>query len=203
MVNMGNLQQAQEYVRNRLERELPPGLFYHRPAHTIQDVVPAAQRLAFGEGVDGEPLHLLQTAAWFHDIGFIETRAGHEAISARIASEVLPGFGYSPAQVEIVLGIIGATVLPQSPVTILQQIMADADLDVLGREDYTVLNGELRRELAFYGQESSDSEWYVGQMEFLGGHSYFTASAHSLRDAGKLANMAHVQRILDQLNNKA
>ena len=196
---MGNLEQASQYARNRLERELPPGLFYHRPAHTIEDVVPAVQRLAPAEGVQGESLLLLQTAAWFHDLGFIEARAGHEAISARIAAEVLPGFGYSAAQLQIILGIIKATVLPQSPVTILEQIMADADLDVLGREDYMRINGELRRELSFFGQESTDVEWYVGQLEFLGAHKYFTASAHSLRDAGKLKNVADVERILAEL----
>jgi uncharacterized protein len=147
-------------------------------------------------------LKLLQTAAWYHDLGFIEKRAGHEAVSARIASEVLPGFGYSAEQLQIILGIIRATVLPQSPVTILEQIMSDADLDVLGREDYMRLNGELRRELAFFGQESTDEAWYVGQLEFLGSHKYFTASAHSLRDPGKVQNAAEVQRILTELTNR-
>ena len=69
-----------------------------------------------------------------------------------------------------------------------------------GRDDYMRLNGELRRELAFFGQELTDTEWYMGQLEFLGAHSYFTASAHSLRDAGKRTNLAEVQQLLYELN---
>jgi uncharacterized protein len=194
-----DLEKAKGYVRNRLEHELPPALSYHGPAHTISDVVPAAERLAKGEGIEGEPLRLLLTAAWFHDIGFIETRAGHEAASARIASEVLPGFGYSKEQLEIIKGTIAATVLPQTPASILGQILADADLDVLGRDDFAQRNGELRRELAFFGEEFTDAEWYASQVKFVGGHTYFTATAHALRDAGQAKNLADVKAILARL----
>lgn len=194
-----DLEKVEEYVRKRLEQELPPALAYHGSAHTISDVVPAAERLAKGEGIERESLGLLMTAAWFHDIGFIETRAGHEAVSARIASEVLPRFGYSHKQVEIVKGTIAATVLPQTPASILGQILADADLDVLGRDDFAQRNGDLRRELAHFGEEFTDAEWYANQVKFVGGHTYFTATAHALRDGGQAKNLADVTAKLKEL----
>ena len=67
--------------------------------------------------------------------------------------------------------------------------MADADLDMLGRDDYMVLNLTLRDEMAARGMPSSDEEWYSSQLRFLRSHRYFTASARALRDAGKQRNI--------------
>ncbi len=183
-------EQAKQYALERLERELPPSLHYHSLAHTHDDVVPAAVRLAEREGVKGEALLLLLTAAWFHDIGFVEQSAGHEAIGSRIAAQVLPGFGYTATEIEEVRRAIMATALPQSPTTLLEQILADADLDVLGREDFLVRNNDLRQELALLGKVFTDEQWYSGQIEFMEKHQYFTASARLLREAGKAENIS-------------
>src|SRR5205085_3432874 len=90
---------ARAYVLGRLERELSPLLCYHSVMHTRDDVVMAAERLAALEGVSGEALLLLRTAAYFHDLGFIEQREQHELIGARVAAEALPHFGYRPDQI--------------------------------------------------------------------------------------------------------
>lgn len=187
---------AAAYALGRLESELSPALSYHGVDHTRADVVPATKRLAADEGIEGTDLRNLVTAAWFHDIGFIEQRAGHEGVGARIASEVLPGFGYTDDDVTVVTGIIMATVLPQSPTTLLEQIMADADLDLLGRDDFLVLNGKLRGELAYFGETFTDEEWYRGQLGFVAGHTYFTAAARTSRDGGQTRNRDELQRAL-------
>ena len=83
------------YALRRLERDLPAELLYHGVAHTRDDVVPAAKRLAELEGVTGDDLHLLLTAAWYHDIGYIEQVGDHEMVSCRIAASKLPQFGFS------------------------------------------------------------------------------------------------------------
>jgi len=192
-------EKAKQYALQRLETELSSGLFYHDLMHTTNDVVPATQKLAKGEGIKGESLDLLLAAAWFHDLGFVEARDGHEMIAARIASEVLPGLGFSNEQIQTVGNIIIATVLPQSPQTILDQIMADADLDVLGRDDFMLRNGNLRRELAAFGQEFTDLQWFSDQLGFLETHAYFTASARALRDAGKAKNVAALKKKLEEI----
>jgi uncharacterized protein len=194
-----NFEKAKQYALQRLESELSPGLFYHDLMHTTNDVVPATEKLAKGEDIKGKSLDLLLTAAWFHDLGFIEVRTGHEVIGARIASEVLPGLGFSNEQIQTVRNIIIATVLPQSPQTILDQIMADADLDVLGRDDFMLRNANLRRELAFFGQEFTDLQWFSDQLRFLETHTYFTASARALRDAGQAKNVAALKKKLEEI----
>jgi predicted metal-dependent HD superfamily phosphohydrolase len=193
-----NLEQAKQYALGRLEKELSPGLYYHGLSHTTDDVILAVEKFAEGEGIKGESLDLLLTTAWFHDLGFIEVRSGHEAVGARIASEVLPGFGYSKEQIQIVNGIIMATVVPQAPKTILEQIMADADLDVLGRDDFMFRNNNLRRELAFFGQEFTDTQWFSGQLKFVESHVYFTATARKLRNEVQAKNVAELKKKLEE-----
>ncbi|MCB9457956.1 MAG: hypothetical protein H6671_18400, partial [Anaerolineaceae bacterium] len=75
----------------------------------------------------------------------------------------------------------------------LEEIMVDADLDVLGREDYVTSNRALRKEMEVVnGISHTDREWYIFQQEFLSKHAYFTNAAHSLRDEGKARNLALV-----------
>jgi uncharacterized protein len=185
----------------RLRKELSPGLYYHSLAHTADDVVPAVEKFAKGEGIKGEAFDLVLTASWFHDLGFIEDRVGHEVVSARFAVEVLPGFGYSEEQIKVVKGIIMATVIPQSPKTILEQIIADADLDVLGRDDFMLRNENLRRELAFFGQEVGDTQWFSGQLKFIDSHTYFTATARKLRDEAQARNVRELKKILADMES--
>ncbi|MGE5248786.1 MAG: phosphohydrolase [Bacteroidota bacterium] len=199
LANSPDFEQAREYAVRRLEQELSPGLYYHGLIHTRDDIVPAAESLAGGEGIQDDELLLLLTAAWFHDIGFVEVRAGHEAVGARIASEVLPGFGYDASQVETIQAIIMATVIPQSPVTLLEEIMADADLDVLGRDDFMLRNNNLRRELAFFGQEFTDAQWLSAQLKFVESHVYFTKTARARGDAGQARNTADLRRRLEEI----
>jgi uncharacterized protein len=197
-MTQANFEAAKQYALDRLDHDLPSGLSYHSPSHTRDDVVGAAARLAEIEGVTGEALMLLLTAAFYHDIGYVEKRAGHEAVGMRIAAEVLPGFGFSPEQIQAICAMIQATVLPQEPHTLLEQILADADLDVLGRHDFWDQNQRLRAELAAQGRSFSDEAWYEGQMALMQTHSYFTPSARMLRNAAKKRHMAKLAALLDE-----
>src|SRR5450756_974498 len=108
-MNQPDIEGARQYALKRLETELTPSLYYHSAAHTRDDVVPAAERLAHLEHVNRDNLLLLRTAAFFHDIGFVEQPQNHEKISARIAEEILPQFGYLPEQIKTIQSLIMAT----------------------------------------------------------------------------------------------
>lgn len=194
-----NFEQARRYAENRLEQELSPNLHYHGILHTRDEVVPAVELLAAMEGITGRSLILLCTAAWFHDLGYVESALHHELISARIAAQVLPTFGYTAEDVEVVRWAILATALPQAPKSRLEEVLTDADLDVLGREDFMQRNRDLRSELGLLGKEFTDEQWYAGQIKFLEGHTYFTKSAHSLRDAQKMLNLQELKKKLSGL----
>jgi len=204
---------ARQYALDRLDNELLPRLYYHSAAHTRYDVVRAVERLSQFEGVAGEAFFLLMTAAYFHDIGFIELREetieayrqlNHEALSARIVRSVLPDFGFGASEIDIIEGIIMATHLPQMPHTLLEQIMADADLDSIGREDFWSTSTNLRIELAVFGRNYTELEWFRFQAKFLNNHSYFTSAAHALRDEGKAHNLQEIRKriaVYEQVEN--
>jgi uncharacterized protein len=194
-------EQVSQYVTALLERNLPPQRVYHNLAHTRDEVLAAAERLAAMEGIDGEDLLLLRTAAWFHDAGFIVQGANHEAIGAQLAGQALPDFGYRPEQITAIQGMIMATRLPQSPRTPLEQIMADADLDLLGCDEFMDRNQDLRAEMATYGQTMNDEAWFSSQLDFLHNHTYFTTSANALRAEGKLRNARLLHEALAELGD--
>jgi hypothetical protein len=60
-------------------------------------------------------------------------------------------------------------------------------------------NSNLRRELAFFGQEFTDLQWFSDQLRFLEPHTYFTASARALRDAGQAKNVVALKKKLEEI----
>src|ERR1043165_5962010 len=117
---------------------------YHNVEHTL-DVLAQVERIAKCEKVTGdEDLLLLRTAALYHDSGFLKSYGGHEQDSCVIFREDAAKFGFTIEQSEIIEGLIMSTRVPQQPVGILQQIICDADLDYLAREDFYELPVGLR-----------------------------------------------------------
>jgi len=190
-----NFEGVKKYVVERLRNELNPDLCYHSLEHTM-DVLQAAERLAALENINGLDLILLKTGALFHDVGFVEVYEGHEKVSVRLAREVLPGFGYSEQDIHVIEGLIRCTEVPQHPTTHLQQIMADADLDYLGRDDIFLTSQKLQYEWKKFGFVSSLREWHEKQLAFLKSHRYFTKAATRLREKGKSENIIQLENLM-------
>jgi len=180
--------EAGHHIIGLLEKGLPANLCYHNVNHTM-DVYHAADRLGRLEGVDEGDMKLLITAAWLHDSGQIKKSDGHEMISCEIARETLPAYDYTPGEIEKICGIIMATRLPQTPQDHLGEILADADLDYLGRDDFFVKSERLFNELCSSGNMMTRDEWNLKQVDFLEKHKYFTKSACAERAAKKEQNL--------------
>lgn len=164
---------AKTYILKRLKNELPIERSYHSLEHTL-DVHASVIDIALAEGVDGEDLELLKTAALFHDCGFVVETKAHEEVGCAIVKEQLPQFGYSPAQVERICAMIMSTKVPQSPQDLPAMILCDADLDYLGRGDFKRIGDLLFAEMRAFGTLSSELEWNTLQVGFLMQHRYFT-----------------------------
>lgn len=185
-------QHAKKFILHRLKKELPKHLSYHSVEH-IKDVFNACKKIASSEGIKGEDLKLLLTAALFHDAGFLVQQKEHETISCEIVREHLPEFGYTNAQIEKICGMIMATRIPQTPNNKLEEILADADLDYLGRDDFFTIGNKLFDELSVYGMLSSEDEWNNLQIKFLEKHHYFTDTAIRLRKEQKDRHLAQIK----------
>jgi len=180
-----------DMLRNGLDKSL----VYHSVGHTL-DVLNSCKLLARQEKVGNHELTLLKTAALFHDAGFIKQYADHEDISIELARQLLPGFGYTTPDIQLIAEMVEATRMPQRPKTRLEEILADADLDYLGRDDLFMISQRLHYELCKTDKKTSLREWHEIQLAFLENHRYFTESARRLRNPGKQNNIKELKELL-------
>lgn len=189
-------QAAETYILGRLREGLPPHRSYHSCEHTL-DVYRTAITIAAAEGVAGEALDLLKTAALYHDSGFLIQDQEHEQGSCMIVREALPDFGYTTAQIDRICVMIMATKIPQDPVDELSRILCDADLDYLGRPDFFRIGATLFSEFKHYGLLNTEREWNELQVRFLEKHHYFTRRSKLVREPVKRKHLATVIEKLD------
>lgn len=186
-------------VRALLETSLPADVAYHDAWHTFDDVAPAADRIATAERLDRRERVLVHCAALLHDVGFIHGPHEHESKSVDIARTVLPEYGFDPTSIARIADLIMATRLGHVPSDLSEAVLMDADLDVLGRDDYWPRNRALRRELAASGLVYTDAAWWQSQLRFLQGHRYQTPSTRRLREPRKRVNIEGVERRIARL----
>jgi len=190
-----NYYKAERHIMKVLEARLSKQLHYHSIAHT-KDVVSAVERLAFLEGVTDEGLFLLKSAATYHDAGFVEAYDNNEPIGARLADEILPKYGYTEKHIDQIKKLIYVTQIPHKPTSKLEEIICDADLDYLGRDDFHEISDRLRLELMEHGKIKSLRHWDEIQVSFLTQHTYFTKTALRTRKAKKEQNLEEVKERL-------
>jgi uncharacterized protein len=175
-------------ILSRLKNELDPRLGYHNLSHTL-DVVEQAEVIAKKEKVnDKHDLLLLKTAAVFHDSGFLLVYKNHEEKSCEIASEALKNI-FSEEDMKKIYGMIMATKIPQTPHTLLEQIICDADLDYLGRNDFEPISRNLYQEFLTFKIIPEDIIWDHIQIKFFESHHYFTGTSISKRNEKKLKHL--------------
>ena len=136
------------------------------------------------ENIDADNLDLLKVAALYHDRGNEVTREGHEEESIKMAREELPEYGLTQEPIDAVARFIGSTKTPTDPQDILEMIMCDSDMAVLGMDYFPYVSELLRIEL-----DVPQDEWIHDQIIFLENHEYYTESAKMLFDKQKRRNL--------------
>ncbi len=185
----------QEVILDKLEKELPSWLYYHNVKHTV-DVVTEVELIGWGEGCTDEEILLLKTAGLFHDAGHTIAYDNHEFFGTRIAREMLPGYNYTPGQIDRICELIMATKLPPNPTNLLEDIICDSDLDYLGRSDFIPVSNALYEELRAQHKMKSLNDWNKLQVKFISGHQYFTKTARSLREVNKQLQIERIQSLI-------
>jgi HD superfamily phosphodiesterase len=190
--------EAEAFILKEFRKRLSETLYYHSVDHVL-DVAEAVSRIAFAEGItDVETLSLLRTAALFHDVGFLKTYAGHEEKGCEMVHRILPDFDYADEQILIICGMIRATEIPQNPTNKLEEILCDADLDYLGRDDFEVIARYLFCELRERKMVKDEKSWNQIQVRFMKKHHYWTPTSNRTRQPKKQENLAYLQSVVDQ-----
>jgi HD superfamily phosphodiesterase len=195
---LSNLKRVHSYAREyMLANTNKP---YHNWGHA-KDVARAAMRLARHEGIDEEGRYLLLTAAMLHDVH--HCTLDHESYCSKMSYELLPSMGYTDSHAEKVAQLIWATNLNAASLDTLDNIIKDADLDNLGREDFMEKGDLLRQERqvdegsAWYMQ--SDANWYQHQYSFIKNFRYNTDAANALRGEQLQKNIDLVRRLANEV----
>ena len=184
--------ELKENIISQLRAHLLPALYYHSPEHTL-DVLASAERIGKNEGITETEMHLLKTAALFHDSGYLFTAKNHEENSCRIARMLLPKYEFTEDAISIVCNLIMATKVPHQPKNKLEEIICDADLDYLGREDFPHLSHQLYKEMKMFDKVSDENKWNEMQIVFFEKHRYFTATSKALRTPAKEKYLQHIR----------
>jgi adenylate cyclase len=185
----------QEYIFDKLEKELPKDLYYHNLKHTV-DVVTEVELIGWAEGLPDSDILLLKTAALFHDSGHTVAYDNHEFHGTTIAKTVLPLFNYTNEQIEKICEIIMSTKLPPAPQNLLESIICDADLDYLGRIDFIPVSNTLFEELKVRNKIGSLNDWNKLQLSFISNHQYFTHTARKLREVNKQSQIERIRQLI-------
>ena len=170
---------------NILESQLSNKLTYHSISHT-KDVHRVCQFYIEHYNIKGVDKELLNIAAVGHDVGFTKVYVNHEDVSSSITAEIMESYRYSNSHVEIVQELIMSTRIPQNPGSFLAQILCDADLDYLGRDDFIKIGNRLKKEWINYDIVPNNAPDFNDiQIGFLKNHFYHTDYALEHREPKK------------------
>ncbi|THU41125.1 HD domain-containing protein [Niastella caeni] len=168
------LDEIKQYVTSYFHTHANDKLIYHNLVHT-EHVVNAAIEIANHYRLSDQDYFIVVTAAWFHDIGYYTDPARHEEKGAEEASVFLSRKGVDEPAIQTVAQCIRATRLPQNPETMLEKIVADADLFHLGTSRFGEFSKSLRKEfIALHNIDLSKDEWRNKTIRLLESHQYHT-----------------------------
>jgi predicted metal-dependent HD superfamily phosphohydrolase len=180
---------AELFVRQIFAEQIPVAYKFHDLHHTI-GVVNAVRAISANYDLDEIQQTGLQISAWFHDTGYSRQYDQHENASVQIATDFLRVRQVGDDLIKIVAGCIHATRMPQSPATLAEEILCDADLYHLGTEQFETENKLLRKELNLaFGKDISKKEWRKVNIEFLRQHHYFTGYAKEHLEPVKMRHL--------------
>jgi class 3 adenylate cyclase len=175
---------VEEIILAKIENELPENLSFHNLMHTV-NVSTQVELIGRAEGISDEEMIFVQTAALFHDSGFIDGFENHKQTSCFYAKDILPKYGYSNDQIKTVCELIMSIQMPISPDNKLEEILCDANFAYLGRIDFIDIIKNQAKEMINNNIVSSEKEWFEKQLGFIKNHEFYTATARVLRNVSK------------------
>ena len=184
------LDKVRHHVQKFLGNKEVSQLLYHNLLHT-ESVVSHAIQIGDHYHLDERDAFVVGAAAWFHDTGYYNgTSKGHELRGADLATQFLKEDGIPEDIIDEVRGCILATVLPQSPKNLLQQIVCDSDLFHLGTEEFAERNKLMRKEAEqTIGKKIEKSEWRKSTIKLFQSHSFQTDYCQELLNKQKQKNL--------------
>ncbi|MEZ7515417.1 Pycsar system effector family protein [Flavobacterium frigidarium] len=197
------LKKAETFVLNYLNENLKSTFIYHNYNHT-QFVVSKVTEIIQAENISRDEQEVVLLAAWFHDLGYAVDKAKHEEHSITIAADFLMKENYSAEKLSVVLDCINATKLHETPGTLLEKVLCDADFAHMASADYTKLSEQLRLEFEYNDcGVYTDKEWLEQNIAIFNSHRFYTKYANVNWTFAKNDNLVELHKVLKKNNKKA
>lgn len=188
------MQDAAQHVRNIFSENQKPELLYHCLSHT-EHTVAAAEQIADHYQLNEEDYAAVYIAAWFHDIGYLLGAAEvHEEKGVEVAQAFINKHGGNDVLSAKVKECIMATKMPQRPLSLISEIVCDADLFHFGTDEFEGINKQVRKEMeARFGQKIPGKLWRFKAHEILKAQHFHTDYCRALLSKGKQANIERLK----------
>ena len=180
-----------------LHHKLSKDLHYHGVHHTL-DALKTCDLYLKKIKITKHEAQLLRLGILFHDIGFTVSNDDHEIRGAQIAKELLAKYDFKTEDINIIVGLILSTKVPQTPNTLLEKMICDIDLDYLGRTDFYKISNYLFEELQYTIGLKDKNEWNKIQVKFLEAHQYHTDFAMQKRQPEKEKRIKELKEIIER-----
>jgi predicted metal-dependent HD superfamily phosphohydrolase len=190
------------FVFTLFKEKLSRKLVYHNYKHTAE-IAKEAQSLGEQANLNEADLEVLVLAAWFHDTGYADTYNGHEERSLEYATEFLQAEGYPQERIDLIADCIMATKYEQPAGSLVQELLADADISNIGKESF-FSNAELLRVEweVFLNKFYTDAEWAQCQLDFLLVQNFRTKVAQEKFGEQLKANIEEQRHRLEKLSKQ-
>jgi predicted metal-dependent HD superfamily phosphohydrolase len=184
------LDQLKAHVAKLFHSGKDERFIYHNLEHTEQ-VVENVVRIANHYQLSDEDFFIVVAASWFHDIGYLYDCDRHEKKGVDLAVSFLEEKKVDPAVIQKIKGCILATMMPQRPEGLLEQIVCDADLYHLGSSSFKERNKLMRKEVEALSAHKIDrKDWDSKTVGLFKSHHF-----HLLNDK-KADNLAELENKL-------
>lgn len=202
MAEVSIIQKADNYVFELFKKSNRSNLIFHDYKHTT-DVVKAAIEIGKATELKEDEIEMVTLAAWFHDAGYLEQCEGHEKISSEIAKKFLESENYNSEKINKIIDCILVTELDAKPVSLLQEVMCDADTLNVGTLEYPIRSKLLRAEKELVsGQQMIEIEWLEKEIAFLNNHWFYTRYMQLNYNETKAKNIIQRQGEFQKLTRK-
>lgn len=173
--------------------------FYHNQQHT-KEVLEVTQKIGSHYQLNDRLFFIVSAAASFHDIGFILSKGDlHEQKGAELADDFLRSIEVNEEDITAIINCILATKMPQTPQSLEEKIVCDADLFNLGTADFKEKNKLLKKELEALANTKIDGiAWRASTISMLENHQYHTDYCQTLLNNAKAENLAALKNKQDE-----
>jgi HD superfamily phosphodiesterase len=191
------LDEGSAYVTDMFREYRGRYLSYHNLQHT-KSVVNRSIEIASNYTLTETELFILSAGAWFHDTGHLFGGVKlHELRGVTIMKDFFEKKELPKDTIDRIKNCICATKLPQTPTSLLQEIICDADAYNLGTKDFIKNDKLLKKEYEL--RNIAVDNWEQKTLQLLLSHKFFTPYCEALLDKGKQENIEMVKSRLKKI----